>query len=123
MYAFMRLGLRVVRIVQGCPLSPYLFIMVMSVLFYEIDKCLVASGIPTNMWSVGKPVYDLEIAGDTLLISVTPPQMEQFLKYVQVEASLYGMQLNPTKTEILEGLGEQNPICFVDGTVVNQVEL
>ena len=107
---------------QGCPLSPYLFIMVMSVLFHDVDQRLLTAGIPTNTWSVGKPVYDLEYADDTLLISVTPPQMEQFLKYVQVEASLYGMQLNLTKTEILSGPGDQTPIYFVDGTTVNRVE-
>ena len=34
---------------QGCPLSPYLFIMVMTVLFYDVDKRLRTTGVPTRM--------------------------------------------------------------------------
>ena len=48
--------------------------------------------------------------------------MEQLRGHVQVETSLYGMQLNLTKTKILEGPSEQESICFVDGTIVNQAE-
>ena len=68
--------------------------MLMTVLFHDVDTRLLAMGVSTNIWSIGKPVYDLEYADDTLLISVTPPQMEESLRTVQVEASLYGMTLN-----------------------------
>ena len=61
---------------QGCPLSPYLFIMVMTVLMFDVDRRLRTHGIPTNTWSVGKPVYDLEYADDTLLIAVTKPKQK-----------------------------------------------
>ena len=107
---------------QGCPLSPYLFIMLMTVLFHDVDTRLLSNGVPTNTWSVGKPVYDLEYADDTLLISVTPPQMEEFLRTVQSEASLYGMALNLSKTEILQGLESTTPIYFIDGTQVPDVD-
>ena len=70
---------------RGCPLSPYLFITVMTVLLHDV---VTVDGVPTNTWSVGNPVYDLEYADDTVLLSVTPPQMEEFLRTVQVEASL-----------------------------------
>ena len=63
-----------------------------------------------------KPVYDLEYADDALLLSVTLPQMEEFLRTVQVEASFYGMELNLDKTELLEGSEVTPPIYFVDGT-------
>ena len=105
---------------QGCPLSPYLFIMVMTVLLHDVDLRLLSMGVPTNTWSVGKPIYDLEYADDTLLLSVTPPQLEEFLKTVQVEASLYGMELNLDKTELLEGLEATPPIYFVNGTRVSE---
>ena len=45
---------------QGYPLSPYLFIMVMTVLFHDVDTRLHGNGVPMNTWSVGKPIYDLE---------------------------------------------------------------
>ena len=56
---------------QGCPLSPYLFIMVLSVIMHDVDNALLEKGVPTNTWSVGNPTYDLEYADDTLLISLT----------------------------------------------------
>ena len=86
---------------QGCPLSPYLFIMVMSVMFSDIDKNLMAKGVPTNTWSTGKPVYDLEYADDTLIMALTSSQLQDLLSAVQVKATLYNMFLNSTKTEIL----------------------
>ena len=94
----------------------------MPVLFYDVNKRLLASSIPTNTWSVSKPVCDLDYADDILFPSVAPPQMEQLRRHVQVEASLYGMQLNLTKKnkKILEGPSEQELIYFVDGTIVNQ---
>ena len=51
---------------QGCPLSPYLFIMVIIVLFNDVDERLLRQDTPTNTWSIGKPVYDLEYADDTI---------------------------------------------------------
>ena len=101
---------------QGCPLSPYLFIMVMTVLFYDVHKRLRTTGVPTNTWSIGKPIYDLEYAD--VLLSVTPPEMEEFLKSVQVEASLYGMELIMAETEVLADTGSTPPAFFVDGTPV-----
>ena len=75
---------------QGCPLSPYFFIMVMTVLMYDVDRRLVTHGVPTNTWSVGKPVYDLEYADDTLLIAVTKPLAEEFLRAIQVNPRCTG---------------------------------
>ena len=86
---------------QGCPLSPYLFIMVLTVILSDVDTRLLAHGIPTNTWSVGKPVYDLEYADDTMLFGISVEVLEEYLKTLQVEASLYGLLLNFTKTELL----------------------
>ena len=94
--------------------------MVMTVLLYDVDKRLRVTGVPTNTWSIGKPIYDLEYADDTLLLSVTPPQpqMKECLKSVQVAASLYGMELSMAKTEILADSGSTPPVYVVDGTPV-----
>ena len=87
---------------QGCPLSPYLFVMVLSVILSDVDTRLLRHGIPTNTWSVGKPVYDLEYADDTLLFGISVQVVEEYLRHLQVEASLYGLLLNLTKTELLK---------------------
>ena len=39
---------------QGCPLSPCLFIIVLSVILAAVDKRLIAHGVPSSTWSVGK---------------------------------------------------------------------
>ena len=87
---------------QGCPLSPYLFVMVLSVILADVDTRLLSQGVPTNTWSVGKPVYDLEYADDTLLFGVSVQVVEEYLRHLQVEASLYRLLLNLTKTELLK---------------------
>ena len=104
---------------QGCPLSPYLVIMVMTVLMNDVDDRLITSGVPTNSWSIGKPTYDMEYADDTLLFGVSSEVVEDYLKNVQVEASLYGLQLNLTKTEYLPFPEHAaTPLCFSNGEAV-----
>ena len=93
--------------------------MVMTVLFFDVDHRLRIHGTPTNSWSVGKPVYDLEYADDTLLISVTKPQMNDILKAIEVEATLYGMLLNKEKTVLLEYNADAPQVLyFADGSPV-----
>ena len=40
---------------QGCPLSPYLFITVLTVTFSDLDSELDHNGTPRNTWSEGYP--------------------------------------------------------------------
>ena len=86
---------------QGCPLSPYLFIIVLSVILHDVDDALLSKGVPTNVWSVNHPFFDLEYADDTLLFSLTTPQGQSMLHALESEALLYGMSLNQSKTELL----------------------
>ena len=87
---------------QGCPLSPYLFVIVLSVIMHDVDDALLTAGTPMNTWSVAHPHYDLEYADDTLLLALTTPQLQKFLHTVETESELYGMHLNTTKAEVLE---------------------
>ena len=104
---------------QGCPLSPYLFIIVLSVMLHDLDTDLTHNGTPTNVWSVAHSVYDLEYADDTLLLSITFTQLQGFLGGLESVASEYGMKLNLDKTEILSHpKTPSSSICFLDGTQV-----
>ena len=104
---------------QGCPLSPYLFIMVLTVIFEHVDYSLVAQGQPVNTWSVARPVYDLEYADDTLLLSLTTAQLQRILTVLEDQAKKYGMHLNLTKTELLVDPRRATPlISFSDGSPV-----
>ena len=62
---------------EGCPLSPYLFIILMSVLFRDVDSKLRIMGTEPNTWSVGKPICDVEYADDAVLLAVTPPRLAE----------------------------------------------
>ena len=85
----------------------------------DVDERLLATGVPPNTWSVGKPTYDLECADDTLLFAVTASALDEYLKCVQVETSLCGLSLNLTKTEHLEHpTTKATPLQFSDGSPV-----
>ena len=108
---------------QGCPLSPYLFVIVLSVVFHDVDTRLRAFGVPSNTWSVGKPAYDLEYADDTLLFALSQKQLQEFLHYVQLEASMYGLELNYDKTELLSHPTHPIDLCFTDTSPVKKVNV
>ena len=93
--------------------------MVLSVILSDVDNRLLTHGIPTNTWSVGKPTYDQEYADDTLLFGISIEVLGEYLKHLQVEASLYGLLLNLEKTGLLEHPKyAQEPLTFADGNQV-----
>ena len=107
---------------QGCPLSPYLFVMVLTVMLHDTNHTLQTQGVPTNTWSEGYPVYDLEYADDTLLMALTTPQLQAMLSALESVAQEYGMKLNHTKTEILEHpKSDHTALRFMDGSIVPTV--
>ena len=104
---------------QGCPLSPYLFIMVLTVMLSDTDHTLQTQGIPTNTWSEGYPIYDLEYADDTLLMALTSTQLQGMLSALESVAQEYGMNLNQSKTEILtHPTSDHTSLKFREGTAV-----
>ena len=104
---------------QGCPLGPYLFIMVATVISEYVDYALLAQRQPVNTWSVARPVYDLEYADDTLLLALTTTQLQRILTALESQAKKYGIHLNLTKTEILVDPRRAAPvISFEDGSPV-----
>ena len=86
---------------QGCPLSPYLFIIVLTVIMEDVDWDLASQGVARNTWSVARPTTDIEYADDTLLIARTTTQLTSLLHTLEKHAELQGMHLNREKTEHL----------------------
>ena len=97
---------------QGCPLSPYLFVIVLSVIMHDIDDALLTTGTPMYICAVAHPHDDLEYADDTLLLALTTLQLQKFQDTVEIESELYGMHLNITKTEVLEDPRFDTPILY-----------
>ena len=102
---------------QGCPASPYLFIISMSVLFRDMheDDCLKL----TRQGVRGTQADQVLYADDTICIAQNERAMNRLLGAIEEEGSKYGMRLNRDKCEVL-GFGKINAIKFRDGTKVSQ---
>ena len=87
---------------QGCPLSPYLFIIVLSVLFEDTyQQYATQYGRRHTVFTHDSPLTDIEYADDTLLLSRTATSMNRFLHILQYLAILRGLILNADKCHLL----------------------
>ena len=69
-------------IAQGCPLSPYLFIIVLSVIFEDAD--VAAENDPERFFDGDlECVIDITYADDTLLASSDPARLQRYLDMLQ----------------------------------------
>ena len=50
---------------QGCPVHPCLFVILLSVIFDDVDTSLRENGAPTDVWSTQHPCFDLDYSDDT----------------------------------------------------------
>ena len=78
---------------QGCPLSPYLFLIVMTTLFHDVhqtmDEELKKHRVP------GADFDEVAYADDTVCISRSIKTMNDFTKSIEEEERVtYGMKLN-----------------------------
>ena len=104
---------------QGCPLSPYLFILVMTVMFRDIHlkHHRDLSGSRIERITFNQPLY----ADDALLISKTTRGMNKFLHAIEEESAYYGFRLNQAKCNIL-AMNGNNQVRFKDGTLVEHTD-
>ena len=83
-------------IAQGCPLSPYLFIIVQTVLMYDVDERLSREA------PIVEPAFivttDVLYADDTVLLSSCPLRLQVHLDLLVDERKKYGLELNWDKT-------------------------
>ena len=86
---------------QGCPLSPFLFGMLMTVLMTDARDSL--SQAAKNAVTAGS-LEDVLFADDTLLISQTGRHLEEFMTAVTGCGSHYGLQVHWGKVHYV-------PVC------------
>ena len=104
---------------QGCPLSPYLFILVMHVMFADIKdrkKDTIAKGIIP-----GFDFSEILYADDTLLVLRSKESLEALLHEIETESEYYGLRLNRAKCELIEMNGTEH-ICFKNGEDMTKVQ-
>ena len=100
---------------QGCPLSPYLFIVVMTVMFKDIHKNDKQDMIKHRVQ--GMQTDEILYADDTICISEDEEALNRVLSAIELEGNKYGLQLNKKKCEYLT-FGPAGRIKFADGTLV-----
>ena len=93
--------------------------MVMTVLLADVDSRLLITGVSTNTWSVGKPLYDIEYTDE---FGVTAAAVKEYLHNVQSEPTLHGLFLNFVKTVYLRTNNMTTPPAFIDSTPTHPIE-
>lgn len=87
---------------QGCPLSPYLFIVVLSALTYDLNENFSAIFNYTPWtYSSNHPSTDFEYADDTVLMARSNETLMRLLHLLQQLASRIGLILNGSKCQLL----------------------
>ena len=87
---------------QGCPLSPYLFSMVLSHLFHD-DKARYTFlyGLIPGILHTPSPLWDLEYADYTVLLSKSAQHATRMLHLIQRFGAQRGLLLNEDKCDHL----------------------
>ena len=104
---------------QGCPLSPYLFITLMTVMFHDIHEGDRLS--MTEHRVTGTRADEVVYADDTICISEDEAAMNRLLVAMEKEGNRYGMELNKGKCELVR-FGNTCQIKFADGTEIQPKE-
>ena len=108
---------------QGCPLSPFLFVSVLTLLFEEVDKELSIKNITNTIVLHRRPLYDLEYADDVALFHAHLPSLQVIIRTLEEIAPKYGLQMNLLKTVHMPCFCIHNPphLTLRDGHQVPQV--
>eukprot|EP00973_Karenia_brevis_P094220 12421363-Karenia_brevis.AAC.1 len=78
---------------QGCPLSPYLFVILMTTLFHDIRR----NGQERTDKPDGVEFTEVFYADDTILLGKVVGQIQQTLHRIEEHSKKYGLALNKDK--------------------------
>jgi len=101
---------------QGCPLSPYLFIIVMTVLFKDVKQQL---NTPKQTEPIdGIKFAEILYADDTFLFGRHTQNLNKLLAKIQEESAYYNLNLNMDKCVNLTLNQKTTSIKYKNGTTV-----
>ena len=106
---------------QGCPLSPYLFLIVMTTMFHDIHfSDRVGANLIRNRVA-GMNFDEILYADDTICISEDTRTMYKLLAAIEEEETKYGLKLNKAKCEAVLTSHTAN-VHFANGEPVKRKE-
>ena len=106
---------------QGCPLSPYLFLIVRSMIFYDVDHQLTEEGgMMPWVFSQQRHFYDLAYADDAALVARTAERAQQLLGVVESTAAHSNLTLNWDKCLLLKSHASRNHVYNAEGGMVKE---
>ena len=109
---------------QGCPMSPYLFLIAMTAIFADVKEDMKQELIDNRV--VGAEFDEILFADDTILVSESRSTLEKYLQKIEEVSGWYGMRLNKSKCEAITINGRhdaENEIYFLDKTKVPQLNI
>ena len=109
-------------ILQGCPLSPFLFVIIMSVICKEV-RLEYRRLRPHDAWPHGlMRILEVAYADDLTLMSASARDMQLLVQLVEKHATMYGLTLNARKVKLLiTGTGPTHSVT-VSGTTVHPTD-
>jgi sorting nexin-29 len=99
---------------QGCPLSPFLFGILMTILMEDAYKSLPPDA---KVAADAGSLYDILYADDTLLVSTCSSYVQMLASAVEQAGARYGMSLHWGKTQALT-VGTETKLRRPDGTII-----
>ena len=77
---------------QGCPLSPYLFLIIMTVMFHDIHEDKELDSLLKEDQVIGAMIHELLYADDTIIYSRNPKTLSKLIAKIQTEGANYGLK-------------------------------
>ena len=84
---------------QGCPLSPYLFILTMHVMFHDVNHKFGNTNNALNIHKMN--IRELLYADDTMIIAKNSKLANKVLHLIEDESAYYHLTLNKGKCQYI----------------------
>ena len=101
-------------IVQGCPLSPFLFSMAMTCLMTDAQEATAAGSEGSSHDRMASTIL---YADDTLLVESSLHAAQVFMDAVRQAGATYGLKLNESKLEVLT-VGQDGGLITATGQTI-----